>query len=79
LVHLMSSPAAFGERLKALRERAGLTQAQLAERISVKREAVARWEAGGSEPVWSNVLKLAGALGVGIEEFAAGEAPPTQE
>lgn len=38
----------LGERIKALRRRAGLSQEQVAEQVGVSRQAVAKWEAGGS-------------------------------
>ena len=36
------------DAIKALREARGLTQEQLAERMGVTRQAVSKWEAGGS-------------------------------
>ena len=59
----------FGPRLRELREGSGLTQDQLAEKVGVKRDAVARWEAGKREPGWSNVLALATALAVDVAAF----------
>jgi len=59
----------FAGRLKELREAAGMSQKELAERVGVLREAVARWEAGNREPSWGNVLALAAALGVTCEAF----------
>src|SRR2546429_576058 len=50
------SVAYFGPRLRELREQAGLTQEQLAERAGVKRDAVARWERNNREPSWGNIL-----------------------
>ncbi len=38
------------EILKNLRERNNLTQEQMAERINVTRQAVSRWETGGTTP-----------------------------
>jgi transcriptional regulator with XRE-family HTH domain len=64
----------FPGRLRELREAAGLTQTQLAERVGVQRDAVARWEAGNREPLWSNVVALAESLGVSTEAFLQ---PPT--
>lgn len=66
----------FAGRLRELREAAGLTQEQLADRAGVKRDAVARWEAGKREPGWSNILALASALGVDCRAFTD---PPTTE
>lgn len=58
-----------GQRLKELRLAAGLTQTELAEKVGVGRDAVARWEANNREPSWSNVVQLAKALGVSCEAF----------
>lgn len=66
----MADPAWFAARLREMRESAGLTQEQLAEKAGVKRDAVARWEAGKREPGWSSVLSLCGALGVDCTAFA---------
>ncbi len=65
----MTDVGAFGARLRELREAAGLTQEQLAERTGVKRDAVARWERGNREPSWGNVVSLCEALGVSCEAF----------
>jgi transcriptional regulator with XRE-family HTH domain len=73
----MASAASFAGRLRELREAAGLTQGELAERVGVIREAVARWEAGRREPGWSNVLALAEALGVDCTAFT--QAPAERE
>lgn len=37
--------------MKELRERHGLTQAQVADKLNVDRSAVAKWETGGSTPL----------------------------
>jgi transcriptional regulator with XRE-family HTH domain len=65
----MADAAWFGGRLRELREGKGLTQDQLAGRVGVQRDAVARWERGAREPSWSNVLALCEALAVSCEEF----------
>jgi transcriptional regulator with XRE-family HTH domain len=71
----MADASWFPGRLRELREAAGLTQEQLAERAGVKRDAVARWEAGKREPGWSNVLALCEALGCTCEAFTR---PPAE-
>ena len=38
----------FGEQLSSVRRRAGLTQEQFAEQLQVSRQAVSKWESGGS-------------------------------
>ncbi len=37
---------ALGENIRKLREKANLTQQQLAERLYVSRQTVSRWESG---------------------------------
>jgi transcriptional regulator with XRE-family HTH domain len=68
----------FGGRLKRLREAAGLTQEQLAERAGCNQFTVAKLEGGRQEPAWPLVLQLADALGVSTEEFRSrGDEPDT--
>lgn len=64
----MTQPS-FAARLFALRTRAGVTQAELAERSGVTQALVSQLEAGDHGPSWSTVQALAAALGVGVEEF----------
>jgi len=54
----------FGDRLARLREEAGLSQVQLAEKLSVSQQAVAQWERKASAVRSDTLAKLAGALGV---------------
>ncbi len=59
----------FNELLKSARLKAGLTQAQLAEKIGVPKSTYCNWEQGTREP---NVLKLkqiARALGVTMDSL----------
>jgi transcriptional regulator with XRE-family HTH domain len=62
-------PSGFGGRLKRLREAAGLTQEQMAERAGCNQFTVAKLEGGKQEPAWPLVLQLADALGVATDEF----------
>ena len=52
--------ATFGERLKELREEAGLTLDKLGEVIGVRKNAVYRWETGEYRPSEENALLIAG-------------------
>lgn len=54
----------FPERLSTLRRAHGLTQRELADRISGSAAAVKKWEQGGTRPVPQTVAALAVALGV---------------
>ena len=49
----------FGEKLKEARKDAGLSQEQFAEKLSVSRSAVAKWEAGGGMPDINNLKAMA--------------------
>jgi transcriptional regulator with XRE-family HTH domain len=57
----------FGDVLKALREKAGLSQIELAKRLGIYQSSLSRWELGQGEPGISLVLPLAEALGVPVE------------
>jgi transcriptional regulator with XRE-family HTH domain len=59
----------FGERLRQLRDRAGMTQAGLAEASGLPLGSLRNYEQGQREPYWSVVFKLADALGVPVEAF----------
>ncbi|MBQ4501230.1 MAG: helix-turn-helix transcriptional regulator, partial [Spirochaetales bacterium] len=52
--------------LKNLREKSGLTQDQLAERVMVTRQAVSRWETGETQPGTDTLKLLSREFGVTI-------------
>ena len=58
--------------IREARLRAGMTQAQLAERVGTTQSAVARWETGGTQPSLETLARLIRAcgleLGVRLEE-----------
>jgi transcriptional regulator with XRE-family HTH domain len=62
-------PTGFAQQLRALREAAGLTQQQLAERAGYYLYSIAKLEQGVQEPTWPTVLALAQALGVEVQAF----------
>lgn len=55
------------QRIRMLRERAGMTQSAVAAKIGVTREAVANWERGSSAPRQAMLPLLATSLGVEVE------------
>jgi transcriptional regulator with XRE-family HTH domain len=66
----------FGERLKALRAQAKLSQGKLARAADVGVMTVSNLENGKiGDPNWSTVVKLARALGISVAEFDVQEAP----
>ncbi len=64
-----SSPVAFGERLRALRLSADLTQAALAERSGLDVSYVSQMERGLRDPSLSSIEALASGLGLSLSEF----------
>lgn len=58
-----------GEAIATARQRAGLTQEQLAAEVYVTRQAVSRWERGESEPGIDMRKLLASALGIPVVEL----------
>jgi transcriptional regulator with XRE-family HTH domain len=66
---MMMGAENFAGRLKELRERAGLTQQQLADRAGMNKFGVAQLEQGRNKPSWESVLTLADALGVTPNDF----------
>jgi transcriptional regulator with XRE-family HTH domain len=67
--------ASFGETLRALREKAGLSQRALADVAGTSQKAISLWEEGKREPALSNIKKLCTALGVTCEAFFADDGP----
>ncbi|MCR5067245.1 MAG: helix-turn-helix domain-containing protein [Erysipelotrichaceae bacterium] len=57
----------FGEKFKAARKEAGLSQEQLAEKLSVSRSAVAKWEADNGMPDVENLKAISELLNVSID------------
>ncbi|MBO9435532.1 helix-turn-helix transcriptional regulator [Ruegeria sp. R13_0] len=65
--------ATFGDRLAAAREAAGMTQAQLARRLGVKKATIADWENDLSEPRANRLSMMAGMINVSIMWLLTGE------
>ena len=63
----------FAENLKALREKAGLTPQDVADRLRCTRQAVESWEEGKTEPNMDETLILAKLFGVSVERLITGE------
>ena len=58
-----------GERIKELRKKAGLTQAQLAEKLNVTPQNISQYERGLKNPKIGTLNKIAKALGVPVTEL----------
>ena len=59
----------FGEKMRNARKEAGLSQEQLAEKLSVSRSAVAKWENDIGLPDVSNLKAMAQLLNISIDEY----------
>lgn len=59
----------FGIYLKAARERAGLSQKELADRLNVPQQSIGRYEKSDIDPRISFVISVASVLGIGLDEL----------
>lgn len=59
----------IGQSIRHHRKKLNLTQAQLAERLSVTPQAVSKWESGAGLPDLSMAVPLARALGITTDEL----------
>jgi transcriptional regulator with XRE-family HTH domain len=57
----------LGEKIKEARKQCGLTQEELAERMTVSRSAIAKWESNNGIPDVDNLRALAQLLNVSID------------
>lgn len=55
--------------LNTLRKQRGYSQEEVAEKIGVSRQAVAKWESGETVPDLENTMALAGLYGVSIDNL----------
>ncbi len=63
----------IGKFIAKKRKEAGLTQAQLAEKLGITDRAVSKWETGRSLPDASVMLELCGTLQITVNELLCGE------
>lgn len=66
----------IGARIQALRKKAGLTQAELAERVNVSFQTVSGWERDEYLPDTARLGELAAALGVSMAELVEEKSVP---
>lgn len=65
----------IGERITRLRKEKDISQAELAKRLSVTRQAVSKWEQGQSTPDTQKLIQLAEILETEVEYLATGTKP----
>jgi transcriptional regulator with XRE-family HTH domain len=69
----------FGEKLQDLRQRAGMSQEGLSEKLNVSRQAVSRWERDETMPEVEKIVVLADLFGVTIDYLLRPEKPSTEK
>lgn len=65
----------IGERITMLRKEKDISQAELAKRLNVSRQAVSKWEQGQSCPDTNKLIQLAEILETEVEFLATGTKP----
>jgi transcriptional regulator with XRE-family HTH domain len=68
----------FAQRLRQLRDKAGLSEAKLAQASGVSFASIHEYGLGRRQPSFAAVAKLARALGVSCEDFMDGDAVETK-
>lgn len=63
--------AQLGQALRDLRERAGMSQEELAAKAQVSRASIQNWEANRTAPRRAETRRLATALGLTVEQLRA--------
>ena len=59
----------IGENIVILREKAGLSQEQLAEKCSVSRQSISKWETNQAFPQIDKVIQMSEIFGISIDEL----------
>lgn len=75
---ILPNTSTFSGRIKYLRILRGLTQAELATRISTHKMTVYKWERGATEPRPTNLSVLAVTLGTTVPWLAEGKGEQPQ-
>jgi transcriptional regulator with XRE-family HTH domain len=57
----------FSEKLQLIRKNKGFTQEELAEKLDVSRQAVAKWESGQAYPDISNLIRISNLFNVTVD------------
>jgi len=63
----------LGERIKNYRQRIGLSQEELAEKLNVSRQAITKWENDSGIPDIDNLISLSKVMKISLDELVMGE------
>ncbi len=69
----------IGQRIKAARQRAGVSQTELAAKMGRPYQSIGQWERDLSSPKFSSLEEIADALGITAEELIFGEKAETRD
>ena len=58
-----------GQQIKAARQKAGMTQAQLAEKLGIPYQSIGQWERDARNPKLDTLKRIADALNITIQEL----------
>lgn len=67
---MMLNSNSIGEKIAIARKKANLSQAELAQQVSISSQAVGKWERGESMPDIMTFSRLAEILGVDLNYFS---------
>lgn len=67
----------MGEIINTLRREKGMTQRELADMLNITDKAVSKWERDIAFPDTQTIPKLAGILGISVEELMNAKSAPT--
>ena len=69
----------ISEKLKEARQKTGMTQEQVAEKIMVSRVTVSHWESGKSLPDIVSLLSLSDLYSISLDELVKGDSKMTEK
>ena len=69
----------ISERLKEIRQNAGMTQEEVAEKIMVSRVTVSHWENGKSLPDIVSLISLSDLYSISLDELLKGDSKMTEK
>ena len=69
----------IGEMIKGIRENAGLSQEQFAEKLAISRQAVSKWERGVALPDIENLMYISDLFNVSLDTIVKGDEKMTKK
>ena len=69
----------ISEKLKEARQKAGMTQEQVAEKVMVSRVTVSHWESGKSLPDIVSLISLSDLYCISLDELVKGDSKMTEK